>query len=96
MDLERLCSQDFNNFIGSLVTTRATVKPAQNQLTGWSREPIVPNPQYCESGQLPDPTERTLRNDSKEPIGATRSQYAEPLPVRLVDTTLEFDYLLLE
>ena len=42
-----------------------------------------------------DSTE-SARDHPTEPIGATRRQHAEPLPVRLVNTTLELITLLLE
>ena len=109
MDLERLCSQDFNDFTSSQATTRATVRtctePAHRSIKGavirlahnqiisglLCTEPPVPrvrtNPgPYCARAQ----------EGLQEPIGATRRQYAEPLPVRLVNTTLELTILLLE
>ena len=102
MDIECWCSQDFNNFTGSLNYLRdLPLNLSRNRLTGRSREPILSSlnqiisgccllsTQYCEFGQTPYPTARALRNDPKEPIGTTRSQYAGPLPVRLVDITLE-------
>ena len=57
---------------------------------------VYQSPQYSEFGELPEPYCVCAQERSQEPIGATRRQHAEPLPVRLVNTTLELTILLLE
>ena len=109
MDLERLCTQDFNNFTSSLHYTRSyrwtcsgdsspigPGSPFPSSLSQIISGCCVPSPQYSEFGELPEPYCVCAQGRSRERIGATMRQHAEPLPVRLVNTTLEMTIFLLE